>query len=98
MAFHHGFKGVKAGQVLVVVVGTQQLVEFPNLLQGFGLEFHAIIAHQFVKALERGLYPFAVKKREIRAGRLQMGHKVATCGGPGTGGLTNRSAMGKRLF
>ena len=43
MALHHRFKGIETCQILVVIVRSEQLVEFPNLLERRLLEFHTVV-------------------------------------------------------
>ena len=96
VAFHHRLESVQASQILVVVVRTQQLVEFPNLLERFGLQFYAVVMQQLVEARKRGRDAFAVKQREVGTGRLEVRHEIATCSGRIAGRLTG-TCISRRL-
>ena len=96
VAFHHRLESVQASQILVVVVRTQQLVEFPNLLERFGLQFYAVVMQQLVEARKRGRDALTVKQRKVGTGCLEVRHEIATCSGRIAGGLPGTS-VSKRL-
>jgi len=76
MAFHHRLERIEARQILVVVVRTEQLVEFPELLERFGLEFHTVVVQQLVEPGQRRRHALAVEKRELRPRSLHVRDKV----------------------
>ena len=96
MAFHHRLKSIQARQVLVVVIGAQQLMKYPNLLERFGLQFHTVVMQQLVEARKRGRNALTVKQREVGTGRLEVRHEVATCCGRIAGRLPGTS-VSRRL-
>ena len=76
MAFYHRLERIEARQILVVVVRTEQLVEFPELLERFGLEFHTVVVQQLVEPGQRWRHALAVEKRELRPRSLHVRDKV----------------------
>lgn len=71
VALHDGFKGVQAGEILVVIVAAQELVISPELVQGVFFEFYAIILQQRSKALPGGRETPAMEQGEaLCAGRF----------------------------
>ena len=80
MALDHRLEGVEARQILVVVVRAQQLVEFPDLLQCFGLQFHAVVVQKLVEARQRGRNTLAAEQRKVRTRGLEVRHEVAAGG------------------
>ena len=76
MAFYHRLERIEARQILVVVVRTEQLVKFPELLERFGLEFHTVVVQQLVEPGQRWRHALAVEKRELRPRSLHVRDKV----------------------
>ena len=76
MAFHHRFKSIEASQILVIVVCTEQLMEFPNLLERRFLEFHTVVMQQLVEPSKRGRHALSVKQRKLGARSLHVRNKV----------------------
>ena len=76
MAFHHRLERIEARQVLVVVVRTEQLVEFPELLERLGLKFHTVVVQQLVEPGQRRRDTLSVEKRELRPRSLHVRDKV----------------------